>query len=126
KPILNQITSRHLSYILVIVIRYFGGILLGKGGLIRAYTNAAADGLDNATVIKMAYKEVYRIRFGYNDMNSVMKIIGTHKLEVISQKYEQLAQIEFSIVRNMASSVLNQFKMIGNLKVEYLGTKQDG
>lgn len=122
KPILSQIISRKLTDILVLVIRYFGGILLGKGGLIRAYKNAAADVLENASVIISIHKEIYRICFDYKDMSKVMKIIGETDLEVISQKYEQSAQIEISIRKNIAPGIINQFKILDSMIVEYLGT----
>ncbi len=125
KPIFNQIASRKLTNILVMVIRYFGGVLLGKGGLIRAYKNAAANALDHASVIKMIHKERYRICFDYKDINNVMKIIGETELDVISQKYEHMAQIEISIRKNKIPRVMNQFKMLDNIIVEPLDKKQD-
>ena len=124
RPILNQIISRKLTNILVVTIRYFGGVLLGKGGLARAYRNAAANALDNASVIKKVQEDIYRLSFEYKDLNSVMKIIGLTGLEVMSQTYEKLARIEISIRKNMAPGVLNQFRSIDKLKVEYLGIKQ--
>ena len=124
KPILGQIISRKLTNILIVIIRYFGGVFLGKGGLARAYKNAAADALNNASVIKMIQKKIYRLSFEYKELNNVMKIIGESGSEVISQKYEQLAQIEISIRKNMVPGVMNKFKLIDKMKVEYLGVKQ--
>jgi len=73
RPILGQIDSRGLSDILVVVVRYFGGIKLGIPGLIRAYKTSTADALDKACVIEKTATEPFRIRFPYYTMNEVMK-----------------------------------------------------
>ncbi len=75
RPILGQIDSRGLSDILVVVVRYFGGIKLGIPGLIRAYKTSTADALDNATIVQKTATVPYRIEFGYLQMNQVMKIL---------------------------------------------------
>lgn len=75
KPILGQIQSNDLTNILIVVIRYFGGIKLGVPGLINAYREAAADALQQAVIIEKTVDEQFRIRFSYLVMNDVMKII---------------------------------------------------
>jgi len=121
KPILGQINARELTNVIVIIIRYFGGTLLGKGGLIRAYKQAAANALQNASIIKMVQKEKYQICFDLKAVNNVMKIIGESKLEVISQKFEQLSEVNIAIRKNAASAIINKFRMIDGIKVKYLG-----
>ena len=75
KPILGQIQSRDLTNVLVVVVRYFGGTLLGVGGLINAYRTAASEALDHAGIMKKYVYQVYTIRFEYANMNIVMKIL---------------------------------------------------
>ncbi|MBR6414783.1 MAG: YigZ family protein [Bacteroidales bacterium] len=75
RPILGQIDSRELSDVLVVVVRYFGGIKLGIPGLIRAYKTSTADALDNATVVEKIATVPYNITFGYLQMNQVMKVL---------------------------------------------------
>ncbi|MBQ0144418.1 MAG: YigZ family protein [Bacteroidales bacterium] len=75
RPILGQIDSRGLSDILVVVVRYFGGIKLGIPGLIRAYKTSTADALDKAGTVEKVAGDWYEIRFGYMAMNQVMKTV---------------------------------------------------
>ncbi|MBO8482007.1 hypothetical protein B5F83_01270 [Muribaculum sp. An289] len=75
KPILNQILSHGLSDILIVVVRYFGGIKLGIPGLIRAYKTSAADAIGNAAIIEKTACKTYRLDFGYMEINQIMKII---------------------------------------------------
>jgi len=75
RPILGQIDSAGLSDVLVVVVRYFGGIKLGVPGLIRAYRTATADALANAQIVEKVATEGYRLRFDYLDMNAVMKLL---------------------------------------------------
>ena len=75
RPILGQINSRELTDILVIVVRYFGGVLLGTGGLVVAYKEATADALNQAEIIEKTVDEVISVRFDYLLMNDVMRII---------------------------------------------------
>ena len=81
RPILGQIDSNCLSDILVVVIRYFGGIKLGIPGLIRAYKTSTADAISNAVIITKVAMKRYRLRFGYLAMNSVMKMVKDMSLE---------------------------------------------
>lgn len=75
RPILGQIDSRGLSDVLVVVVRYFGGIKLGIPGLIRAYRTSTADALDKAGAVEKTAGKCYEIRFGYEAMNGVMKVV---------------------------------------------------
>jgi len=123
KPILNQINLRKLTNIIVVVIRYFGGIMLGKGGLMRAYKQAADNALHNASVVKIIQKEIYRLCFDLQYINKVMKIIGESNLEVISQKFEQFSEIKISIRKKIVPDIINKLTMIDGIKIEFLGNK---
>ncbi len=87
RPILGQIDSRGLSDVLVVVVRYFGGIKLGIPGLIRAYRTSAAEALDNAGSIEKVAGKWFGVRFGYEAMNSVMKILKDMDLKQRGQDF---------------------------------------
>ena len=87
RPILGQIDSAGLSDILVVVVRYFGGIKLGIPGLIRAYKTSTADALASAEIVEKVAGKFFRIRFGYLSMNAVMKILKEMDLSQKDQEF---------------------------------------
>lgn len=97
KPILGQIQSNDLTNILIVVIRYFGGIKLGVSGLINAYREAAADALRNALIIEKTVDEQLRIHFSYMVMNDVMKIVKEEEPEVLERHFEMECDMLLSI-----------------------------
>lgn len=97
KPILGQIQSKDLTDILIVVIRYFGGIKLGVSGLINAYREAASAALANAVVEERTVNVTLRIRFDYLVMNSVMKIIKDEEPEVLERNFGSECEILLSI-----------------------------
>lgn len=97
RPILGQIDSNELSDILIVVIRYFGGIKLGIPGLIRAYKTSSADAIANATIITKVAKRRFRMEFGYLEMNSVMKIIKDLGLEQSDQEFGTACSLNVSV-----------------------------
>ena len=88
RPILGQINSRELTNVLVIVVRYFGGILLGTGGLVVAYKEATADALNQALISKKTVDETISIHFDYVLMNEVMRIIKDTNAQILNQSYD--------------------------------------
>ncbi len=102
KPILGQINSKELTNILVVVIRYFGGVKLGTSGLIVAYKEATIAALSTANVIEKQVEELISYTFPYVMMNSVMKVVKELNPKIVSQTYEQTCQITLSIRRSMA------------------------
>ncbi|MCM1176806.1 MAG: YigZ family protein [Bacteroidales bacterium] len=87
RPILGQIDANMLSDILIVVVRYFGGIKLGIPGLIRAYRTSSADAIASATVIEKIASKNFRLRFGYMGMNDVMKVIKDMSIEILGQDF---------------------------------------
>lgn len=87
KPILNQIEKRKLTNVLVVVVRYFGGTLLGVGGLINAYRTAAGAALNNTRVVRKKIKQSYDLAFRYEEMNAVMHLVKEMQLETIRQDF---------------------------------------
>ena len=119
KPILGQIQSKDLTDILIVVVRYFGGTLLGVSGLINAYKLAAADALNNALIVEKIVKEKYEIKFDYLQMNDVMKIIKDENLEIQSQNFELTCSLIFAVRKNNADKVQHLFTKINNLIIEF-------
>lgn len=87
KPILGQMVSAGLSDLLVVVVRYFGGVKLGTSGLIVAYRTAAAEAISAATVIERTVDEDVTLEFSYEQMNLVMKVVKDMELKIVDQQY---------------------------------------
>lgn len=102
KPILGQINSYDLTNVLVIVVRYYGGVNLGTGGLIVAYRTAAADALDHATIETRLVEEVITYSFPYPMMNAVMRVIKEMHPRIVSQTFDNTCSISMSIRQEMA------------------------
>ena len=111
KPILGQINSYDLTNVLVIVVRYYGGVNLGTGGLIVAYRTAAADALDHATIETRLVEEVITYSFPYPMMNAVMRVIKEMQPRIVSQTFDNTCSISMSIRQEMAP-VLRDLSLI--------------
>lgn len=116
-PIYGQIQSFEVTNILVVVVRYFGGVKLGVGGLISAYKTAAQMALENATIIEKTINKHFVISFGYAHMNKVMRIIKEKNLQIVAQKMEMDCEIEISIRKKNAQNLLDTFENLYELKV---------
>lgn len=112
RPILGQIDSNELSDILIVVIRYFGGIKLGIPGLIRAYKTSSADAIANATIITKVAKRRFRMEFGYLEMNSVMKIIKDLGLEQSDQEFGTACSLNVSVRLSAVDDFLDRAEKI--------------
>ncbi len=123
KPILGQIQAKDLTDILIVVVRYFGGTLLGVSGLINAYKTAASEALKNAIIIEKTVNEIYQINFEYTLINEVMKILKEQKVSIKTQVFENNCEISFSVRKNNALKIENYLKKINNLKIKYLTTE---
>ncbi|GAA4416899.1 YigZ family protein [Nibrella viscosa] len=121
RPILNTLYSYDLTNILVIVVRYFGGTLLGVPGLINAYKSATIDALTKATVVAKTVNEVYRVRFAYEQMNEVMKVVKDQQLTVLSQSFDNNCSLEIELRRTMVNGVIGRLEKLEHVKVEWLG-----
>lgn len=115
KPILGQILSNDLTNILIVVVRYFGGIKLGVSGLINAYREAATDALANASVIEKTVDEKLRIRFSYLVLNDVMKIIKEESPEVLERRFELECEMLISIRKKNMSLLHARLEKVDSL-----------
>lgn len=111
RPILGQIDSLGLSDVLVVVVRWFGGIKLGIPGLIRAYKTSSADALSQATLIEKTAARRFRLRFDYLSMNDVMKVLKDMDLPPSAQKYGESCSLE---VRVRLGAVDNFMERLAN------------
>jgi len=109
KPIFGQIQSFELTNVLIVVIRYFGGIKLGTGGLIQAYRAAAKDAVENGMIITKIWTENLEIRFDYRHMNDVMRIIKDENLRIIRQESTEKCCILLEIRKGNFGNIKNKF-----------------
>ena len=119
RPILGQIDSLGLTNVLVIVVRYFGGTLLGTSGLIQAYKLSASDALAFAEIIERTVENVYRLTLDYTLLGNVMNAIKKLQLEILQQDFGDTAALEIAIRQSEAAATLRQLKaLVGDLPLE--------
>ena len=118
RPVLGQIDSNGLSDILVVVVRYFGGIKLGIPGLIRAYKTATADAIANAEIVEKIASKMYRVYFGYMSMNSVMKVFKDMGLEQKNQKFDMECTMDTSVRLSQVDTFLERIGDVEGCRVE--------
>ncbi len=108
RPIHGQLLSQELSDILVVVVRYFGGVKLGVPGLIRAYRTATQDALANATIIEKVAGEHFTIQFGYLQMNDVMKVLKDMGITPLKQEFDLDCRMEVRVRLNQIEDFQKQ------------------
>lgn len=112
KPILGQINSNELTDILIVVVRYYGGVNLGTSGLIVAYREAAADAISHATIETRQVEELINYSFAYPQMNDVMRIVKDMNPRIISQTYDNTCEIVLSIRKSEAEQLRNRLNSL--------------
>ena len=122
RPILNALLSADLTDVLIVVVRYFGGTLLGVPGLIQAYKSAAMDAIAEAKIVTKTLNDVYELTFPYLRMNDVMKIIKDEQPEVVSQSFDNDCKVQLSIRKSSLNAILHKFEKVEELSVKYLET----
>ncbi len=124
KPILGQIDKQGLSNVMVIVVRYFGGTLLGASGLINAYRNSTAIALESAEQITKLVEDVYEIEFDYSIMSNVMNTLKKYSINVLNQEFAEVPLIRIAIRKNEVKATLLKLKAsIGGLRLEEIEEK---
>lgn len=119
-PIYGQIQSFEVTNILIVVVRYFGGVKLGVGGLISAYKTAAQMSLENAEIIEKTIDVNFQLTFDYKNMNKVMRVIKEKNLEIVSQKMEMNCEIIISTRKKNAESVFDIFSNLFEIEIKKL------
>ena len=118
KPILGQILSNDLTNILIVVVRYFGGVKLGVPGLIRSYKTAAVQAIQEATIVTKTIKEQYKVSFKYPQMNDVMRLVKEYDLEVIKNDFQIDCKLIFAVPKSKANDVVDTFKKNHELNIK--------
>ena len=118
KPILGQINSHNLTDILVIVVRYFGGIKLGTSGLITAYRTAASEAISAATVVEKTVDEEVTFFFEYSMMNDVMRIVKEEGPSIVSQGYDTDCSMTLRIRRSLMPRLLHRLEKVETLRIK--------
>lgn len=122
KPILNTLLSYDVTQIGVVVVRYFGGTLLGVPGLINAYKMATKEALDAATFTEKTVNDIYELKFDYLQMNEVMRIVKDEDIKILNQKFDNQCQIEFEIRQQQIPQVIGKFEKLLDINLKYLRT----
>lgn len=137
RPILGQIDSAGLTNTIVIVVRYFGGTLLGASGLINAYKKSTAEALSQAEVIEKIVEEKYTIFFDYGHMSKVMNAVSKPPFRIVEQRFTETAELDVALRRTLVEEAIIQLKAqvaevyleevadleeIAGFKIEHQGT----
>ncbi|MEQ1798639.1 MAG: YigZ family protein [Lacibacter sp.] len=120
RPILGQIDSKELTNVLIIVVRYFGGTLLGVPGLINAYKTAAALALQTTPIVQKQIEVNYFLHFDYTRMNDVMMVVKQYNCTVIKQEMNLFCDVEIGIPKNRLDEVLYKFKDLHTVEMKKL------
>ncbi|MDR0227981.1 MAG: YigZ family protein [Flavobacteriaceae bacterium] len=116
-PIYGQIQSFDVTNILIVVVRYFGGVKLGVGGLITAYRATAQMAMEVADIVERTIDKNFKVRFEYKDMNNVMRVIKEKNLNIVNQTMEMSCEIELSIRKSEYDQALEAFVPFYEVKV---------
>lgn len=117
-PIYGQIQSFGLTNILVVIVRFFGGVKLGVGGLISAYRTSAQMALEASEIIEKTINLHYIVSFDYKNMNKVMRVIKEKNLEIVSQQMNESCQIEIATRKKNAEMVFDIFNSMFEIEIQ--------
>lgn len=116
-PIYGQIQSFNVTNILIVVVRYFGGVKLGVGGLISAYREAAKMALEISPIIEKTIDVHFKVIFDYKNMNKVMRIIKEKNLDIVNQKMEENCEIVISTRKKNAEVIFDIFSSLFEVEI---------
>lgn len=119
KPILGQIQSADLTDILIVVVRYFGGTLLGVSGLIHAYKTSAAEVIKAAEIIEKHIMFQYTVHFGFEQMNDVMKLLKQYDAAIKGQQFDNECEISFDLRKSESVICEEKLKKVKGLVLDY-------
>lgn len=122
RPILNVLLSRNLTNILVVVVRYFGGTLLGVPGLINAYKTATEEALGQTKVVEQTVKDVYQIAFDYLQMNDVMKVVKDNQISILEQQFDNNCSITIAVRKTDINRIITKLESVEGVVAKYLYT----
>ncbi|MFC5196016.1 MULTISPECIES: IMPACT family protein [Bizionia] len=116
-PIYGQIQSYNVTNVLIVVVRYFGGVKLGVGGLIHAYKTTAQMALEASKIVKRTINKQFLIRFDYKNMNKVMRVIKENNLKIVDQTLELDCQIIISVRLKESKKISEKFEAIYEVSI---------
>jgi uncharacterized YigZ family protein len=116
-PIYGQIQSFDVTNILIIVIRYYGGVKLGVGGLINAYRTGAQLALEAAEIIEKTINKEFQLKFEYKNMSKVMRLLKENQIEIINQTLELNCLLEISVRKSNSSKILELFNQFFGVEI---------
>lgn len=122
RPILNAILSADLTNVLVVVVRYFGGTLLGVPGLINAYKTSTKEALDGVEIEERTVNDCYEIEFDYLAMNDVMRVVKEEQLDVLNQSFDNQCTLTFSLRQQQVERVIDRLNKLDLINICYLRT----
>ncbi|MCA5004686.1 IMPACT family protein [Sphingobacterium bovistauri] len=122
RPILNALLSKDVTNILVVVVRYFGGTLLGVPGLINAYKTVTQETLASASIVEKTVNDVYQIDFGYLVMNDIMRIIKDENITVLSQEFDNACIMIVEMRKMQVNNFVQKIDKIEGVRSTYLRT----
>mgnify|MGYP006162845621 FL=1 len=117
-PIYGQIQSFGLTNVVVVVVRFFGGVKLGVGGLISAYRTAAQMVLQEAEIVEKTIDIYYKVSFDYKNMNKVMRIIKENNLEIVAQKMNESGEIDLATRKKNAEKIFDIFNHLFEIEIQ--------
>jgi len=117
QPIYGQIQSYGITNVLIVVVRYFGGIKLGVGGLITAYKTTAQMALEASNIEEKTINKTFRLTFDYKNMDKVMRIIKRKRLKILNQELTSHCEIQISVRKNAAEEIFGLFKGLYEINV---------
>ena len=117
-PIYGQIQSFDITNVLIVVVRYFGGVKLGVGGLISAYKTTAQLTLQEANIVERTIDKHFKITFDYKNMNKVMRIIKEKNIDIVNQKMELNCEIEIATRKKNAKQIVDIFSTLFEIEIE--------
>ncbi len=118
KPILGQLLSFDVTNILVVVVRYFGGTLLGVSGLINAYKSATNDALNNSKIVNKLIKQRYKISFTYNELNDVMHLLKKEDYTIVNTDFKESCSLVFSVRKSEAKNAEKLFNELYKVQLK--------
>jgi len=119
RPILNTLLSHNLTNLAVVVVRYFGGTLLGVPGLISAYKTATEEALKQATIVERTVNDVYTIKFDYLQINDIMRMIKEDRLDIIDQSLNNNCSIRVSIRKMQVNQTLAKLNKLNGVTATF-------
>jgi uncharacterized YigZ family protein len=123
RPIFGQIQSRELTNILVVVVRYFGGILLGTSGLANAYKQAALDALNQAVIVEKVVEDLIEVKFEYVAMNEFMHVVKEMQLEQVRSDFNLQCSATIAVRKSLSRTLMEKLKHIEKLQASIIGNK---